>query len=117
MIEEGDRQYLLSLFKPSYPDVIAHHVTERPGVPKDSSPPEAADVVVIGYAKGEGIEALVVQVNGTTDRPIGGTYHITWSLDAAAGFKPVDSNRLIKEEGFQPIVLTIPIKTVPKVFY
>ena len=36
---------------------------------------------MIGRADdGESLECLVVEIDGTTDRPDGSTYHITWSL-------------------------------------
>ena len=116
-IDEGDRAYLLTIFVPQFPDVIAHHVTLSPGVKKDSPAPEAADIRVVGYVKGEHVETLVVEVNGTTERERGGHYHITWSIDREAGAVPVHSNDLIAEKGFERLVSVIPIKTTPKVFY
>lgn len=116
-IDEGSRADLMNLFRPQFPDVIAHHVTLSPGVKKGSDAPEPADIRVVGYVKGEGVEALVVEVNGTTERERGGHYHITWSIDREAGFLPVHSNNLIEEQGFERIVSVIPIKTTPKVFY
>ncbi len=116
-IGEEDRAMLLTLFRPQFPDVIAHHVTLSPGVKKGTPAPDAADIRVVGYVKGEGVEALIVEVNGTTKRERGGHYHITWSIDREAGFQPVHSNDLIAEKGFERIVSVIPIKTIPKVFY
>ena len=115
-IDEDSRAALLALFKPAYPDVIAHHVTEHPGVKKDAPAPEPAEIEIVGIVRHEGVEALIVKVNGTTERPIGGTYHITWSLDSAAGRKPVHSNDVIKEVGYERLVFTVPVKTTPKVF-
>lgn len=116
-INEDSRTALLALFKPTYPDVIAHHVTEQPGVKKtEAIPPSPADIKIIGIVCHEGVEALIVTVDGTTERPIGGTYHITWSLDAAAGRKPVHSNDVIREVGFERLVFTVPVGTTPKVF-
>lgn len=96
-LTEDDREKLLEEFPPRYPDVIAHHVTLKFGVPNDHPLPEAKKGVVVGLSDdGEGIQALVVEIDGTTDRPDGSTYHVTWSLDKDAGYKPVHSNDLIK---------------------
>ncbi len=66
--------------------------------------PEIASVRVIGYAcDPEGIEALVCEVNGTQTRSDGKTFHITWSLEPDDGFKPVMSNKLIEQHGFESI--------------
>lgn len=116
-IDEQSRADLLTLFVPTYPDVIAHHVTAQRGVPADAQPPEHADIQIIGHVCRDGVEALVVEVNGSKDRPYGGVYHITWSIDRAAGAKPVHSNDLIREHGYVPIALRAPVKTTPKVFY
>src|SRR3546814_9902597 len=48
---------------------------------------------------GEGLQALIVSIDGSTDRPDGSTYHITWSLDRSRGRKAVQSNDVIAERG------------------
>lgn len=50
-------------------------------------------VNVIGYAQGQLIEALAVEIDGKTRRLDGSFYHVTLSLSAPR--KPVDSNTLI----------------------
>jgi hypothetical protein len=57
------------------------------------------------------VEALVVELNGSTKRPDGNTYHITWSL--AEGRKPVESNIYV---GRASSVTPISITVIPKVF-
>ena len=111
------RAELLKHFPPKYPDVIAHHITYAFGVPKDSELPENPEhVEVVGYADdGKSLEALVVAINGSTERPDGKVYHITWSLDRGQGRKPVQSNDLIAENGFEK-VNPIHIKVTPKLF-
>jgi len=42
-----------------------------------------------------------VQLDGTTDRPDGSTYHITWSL--GAGRKARESNDILREKGWEPL--------------
>lgn len=101
VLSETERTRLLALFPPRYPDVVAHHVTDRPGVRKDAPLPPEADLVVVGMADdGEKVQALVVEVNGSTAREAGGTYHLTWSLDREAGAKPVHSNDVLASQGY-----------------
>lgn len=116
-LNEKDRNYLLSLFPPKYPDVIAHHITYQFGVPPDSDLPEQPkDIQVVGYADdGESIEALVVEIDSKIKRPDGKIYHITWSLDRSKGRKPVHSNDLILKHGYKK-TRPIQIKATPKRF-
>jgi hypothetical protein len=105
VISEGSREKLLQLVKPAFPDVIAHHVTVEFGIPKpDTGLGDSTTVRVVGYVVEEGLEAVVVEVNGRLDRPDGKTYHITLSLDREKGKKPVDSNALIERDGFERII-------------
>lgn len=104
LITDEDKATLLEVFPPSYPDVYAHHVTLKFGVPEDFPLPEQKIGVVVGFADDcKGIQALVVSIDGTTKRPDGSTYHITWSLDKEAGYKAVDSNDLIRFYGYTPV--------------
>ncbi len=100
-LSEPDRARLLGIFIPRYPDVIAHHVTEAVG---REEIPRAVEARVIGYTTDDtGLEALIIEIDGYKDRAGGRTYHITWSLDRAANYKPVDSNRVIAEMGFMAV--------------
>ena len=116
-LDEQSRNILLKTFPPKYPEVIGHHITHQFGVPEGTKlPSDVKDVKVIGYADdGTSLEALVVDVNGSTQRPDGGTYHITWSLDREQGRKPVHSNNLIKEQGYERIS-PIQITVIPEFF-
>lgn len=103
VLDNKSRDRLIKAFPPKYPDVLAHHITERFGVPKPTEPVRHYGVYVnvIGYADdGVGCEALVVEVSGKSTRKDGKVYHMTLSIDRAAGRKPVDSNRVIKEKGW-----------------
>lgn len=103
VLDGKSRDRLIKAFPPKYPDVLAHHITEKFGVPKPTEPVRhyGVDVKVIGYADdGVGCEALVVEVNGKSTRKDGKVYHVTLSIDRAAGRKPVDSNTVIKEKGW-----------------
>lgn len=100
ILTETSRDFLLQRFKPMFPEVIAHHITFC--FPDKGPPPEVSVVEVIGYANDDRIECLIAQLDGETERPSGGTYHITLSLDRAQGAKPVHSNGLIKK-GWQTL--------------
>lgn len=108
------RQRLAELFPPKYPEFLGHHITVKfPAKPNDPLPEAPKVAKIVGYAdNGEGLEALVVDIDGSIHRPDGKIYHITWSLDRAKGFKPVDSNTLIAQ-GFQPVD-PIEIMVVPE---
>jgi len=107
------RQRLAELFPPKYPEFIGNHITVQ-FVKSNSSLPEVPKTaIIVGYAdNGEGLEALVVEIDGEIHRPDGKIYHITWSLDRKKGFKPVDSNTLISQ-GYEPVD-PIEIMVVPE---
>jgi hypothetical protein len=111
------RELLLDKFPPKYEKVLAHHVTVEFGVPADTNLPEDAVLKVIGEAdSGDGLQALVVSVNGSTRRPDGGTFHVTWSLDPEK-YKPVDSNELIRDYSRRwKLRLATPFEATPSIF-
>ena len=54
---------------------------------------------MVGVADdGAGVQALVVEIGGTTRRPDGSAFHIAWSL--GAGRKAAESNDVIRERGW-----------------
>jgi hypothetical protein len=61
-----------------------------------------------------GVEALIVEVDGTTDRPDGSTYHITWSL--AEGREAIESNSVIARLGWQRVEPAIRVELHPQRF-
>ncbi len=70
---------------------------------------------MVGVADdGAGVQALVVEIGGTTRRPDGSTYHITWSL--APGRAAVESNGAIRERGWTAIPERHRVRLEPKVF-
>jgi hypothetical protein len=111
-LSDSSRTALLHHFTPKYSTVIAHHVTYKfPAKSTDELPPDVTEAHVVGYAEEPGLEALVVEVNGSTKRPDGGTLHITLSLDKNERKKPAHSNKLL-QGGFQH-VNRIPIHLTP----
>jgi len=103
------------IFPPKYDDFIGHHVTVQFGVPKTAEKPDVPERIrVLGYVEDrEGLEALIVCVNGSTKRDDGKTYHITWSLDRDK-FSPKDSNDLIERKEYT-LKLPIDIEVEPAV--
>lgn len=77
---QENRDKLLQAFPPKYPLLKADHVTIQLKEPETL--PYADTIDVIGIADdNNGIQALIVEVNGSMYRPDGRVYHITWSLD------------------------------------
>lgn len=110
--DHAERGDLLRMFKPKYPKVFAHHVTYSLKNKDRMNPPDISDAEIVGWAdSGDGLEAAVVSIDGTTERPGGGTYHITWSLDPEK-YKPANSNQLINS-GWEKLDRPIPISLTP----
>ena len=107
-----ERKRLLERFPPKYANVIADHVTLRVGGTELPRKPSAR---IVGRAdNGQSLECLVVELDGTTDRPDGSTYHITWSL--GTGRKAIESNDVLRDQGWEPIDAPIPIELEPARF-
>ena len=109
-----EREPLLQRFPPKYENVVADHVTLRTGATPDTPLPRQLEARVVGYASDESLECLVVELDGTTDRPDGSTYHITWSL--GPGRKARESNDVLRDKGWQAIDRPIPIELDPARF-
>jgi len=110
-----DRELLLQLFPPTYDDLIADHVTLRVGATAQTPLPRKPTARVVGKADdGRSLECLVVELDGTTDRPDGSTYHITWSL--GAGRKARESNDVLRDQGWTPVDEPIAIELQPARF-
>src|SRR5215213_3711257 len=108
-----EREMLLQRFPPKYDDVIADHVTLRVGATPETPLPRKSDARIVGRADdGKSLECLVVELDGTTDRPDGSTYHITWSL--GRGRKARESNDLLRDRGWTSLDQPLPIKLIPK---
>lgn len=117
-LPESDRSNLLAVFEPSHPDVVAHHVTLAFGVKEDYPLPTETTGRVVGIADDAemGIQALVIEIGGTTERSTDGkTYHITWSLDYDLGAKAMMSNTLLTQQGFTAVSPII-INLIPQFF-
>lgn len=116
-VDAWDRQRLLARFTPRWPDVIADHVTLDAEAKSQTLLPRSVSAEIVGEADdGEGLQAMVVAIDGSTDRPDGSTYHITWSLDRTRGRKPVESNDLIKTRGWRPLEKPVRVALIPARF-
>jgi hypothetical protein len=99
-IDRHERDDLLRRFPPRYGRIDADHVTYGRAPLADLPEHERAEL--IGRADdGAGVEAMVVSLGGSPERPTGGTYHITWSL--GPGREPVESNAVIAAHGWRPL--------------
>lgn len=111
----NERDRLLQRFPPRYDNVVADHVTLKVGADPDTPLPDEDHASVVGRADdGDSLECLVVEIGGTTDRPDGSTYHITWSL--GAGRKARESNDVLRGRGWQRIDERLDIRLKPDRF-
>lgn len=96
-LSEASREKLLKEFPPKYDKIIAHHITEKFGTFKDDPAPEMPESVkVVGYIdSGDGVEGLLVAINGRTTRLDGSKYHITLSINNDR--KPVETNNYVND--------------------
>ena len=110
-----ERDALLHRFPPKYDNVVADHVTLRVEATPETPLPRKPQAHVVGRADdGTSLECLVVELDGTTDRPDGSTYHITWSL--GPGRKARESNDVLRDQGWKPIAAPIDIELEPARF-
>jgi hypothetical protein len=114
LLDPDERTRLLHAFPPAYRDVIAHHVTLTAADNLPMSVPAHVTGLLLGRIDdGRGLEAMIVEINGTTDRPDGGTYHITWSLDRSAHREARESNAVILRLGWLRFAAPVRISLLP----
>lgn len=98
-LDPAERAALLAVFRPRYDRLVADHVTCKPD-PVGGLQPVEADIV--GRADDDaGVEALIVEIAGSPDRPDGSTWHVTWSL--GEGREAKESNAVIAEHGWKAV--------------
>jgi hypothetical protein len=111
-LDDDQRKELLLQFPPRFERTVADHVTLAAKVRKDAELPGENTCEIVGRIDdGAGVEALVVSIDGSPDRPDGSTYHITWSL--GPGRKAKESNDVIRERGWTPVELPMPVMLKP----
>ncbi len=114
-LDRDQRRELLQQFPPKFPNVVADHVTLNGKAAAEAPLPKECEGEIVGRADdGKGVEAMVVAIGGTTDRPDGSTYHITWSL--ADGRRAKESNEVIASHGWERFDLPMPILLIPARF-
>ena len=114
-VDRAERAALLERFPPRYPEAVADHVTLATDAERQPLPGEV-EARIIGHADdGAGVEAMVVALDGSTDRPDGSTFHITWSLDKARGRRAVESNDVLRR-GWDALGEAIPVTLTPARF-
>ena len=114
-LNREERRKLIERFRPKFRNVVADHVTLAARVPADSALPQETEGEIVGRADdGSGVEAMIVRIGGTTDRPDGSTYHITWSL--ADGRRAKESNDMLAAQKWAMFDQPIPIRLEPAAF-
>jgi hypothetical protein len=112
LVDPAEREALLTRFPPRYETVVAHHVTLKFGDRAAQAPGEVGARIVGAADDGSGVQALVVAIDGSTARPDGGTFHITWSL--ADDREARESNDVIAARGWTPLGPPVPVRLIPK---
>jgi hypothetical protein len=112
-LDREQRKELLQQFPPRYRNIDADHVTLRTRAAEDSALPDETLGEIVGRADdGRGVEAMVVAIGGTTDRPDGSTYHITWSLEP--GREAQESNDVLAGREWVALDLPMPVRLRPE---
>ena len=115
-LDREQRRELLERFPPRYRDIIADHVTLQTGA-EDQPLPDRVDAAIVGRADDrDSLECMVVTIDGTTDRPDGSTFHITWSLDKVKGRDARDSNDVLQQRGWERFEDLVALKLEPARF-
>jgi hypothetical protein len=95
-LTDAERLSLLAQFPPSYPRVLADHVTIQLTAPETL--PQADEIALLGMADNDaGGQALVVAIDGERLRSDGQPYHLTWSVDPEQGVRPWMSGGMVVE--------------------
>ena len=95
--------------------VVGRSPEKTARVAADSPLPQEKEGEIVGRADdGKGVEAMIVRISGTTDRPDGSTYHVTWSL--ADGRRAKESNNMLAAQKWVMFDAPIPIRLEPAAF-
>jgi hypothetical protein len=115
------RGWLLNMFPPKFSRVVCHHITvafsfnEQQFNEIIKQLGEQPTFMAVGYLADKSLECIAVslvqpgqssQPGNASERPLGGYYHITHSLERDR--KPVDSNKLLVASHGKPDELIYP---------
>lgn len=108
-LSDAARQAVMARFAPRFAVVRCDHITLAYGVAADCAPPPISRVNAVAYVGDDGLEALVVEVDGKLERDDGSVYHLT--LSRAESRKSVESNLLVADrtqwQTFEPMALEV----------
>lgn len=107
MLTEADRESLLRLFPTSHPRVIADHISAESLNHMHLVKDGPATGEVIGISDSEGMQSLVVRVNGSVLTSAGTPFHISWS--AEPGVSTSRAGEIIKKGGYVELASSIKI--------
>jgi hypothetical protein len=111
-LDREQRKELVQQFPPRFRNLVADHVTLAGKAADDAPLPQETEGEIVGRADdGRGVEAMVVRIGGTSDRPDGGTYHITWSLED--GREAKESNDVLRDQKWESFDLPMPVTLHP----
>ena len=113
-LDRGERDALLERFPPRYADPVADHITLQTRSHHKPLPPQTQARIIGRADDNKGVEAMVVELDGSPNRPDGSIYHITWSL--AEGRRAKESNDVIRAKGWQDFDKPIPVSVTPARF-
>jgi hypothetical protein len=114
-LDPDQRAELLQQFPPKFRRTVADHVTLQAKASGDAPLPEETDALIVGRVDdGQGVEAMIVSLGGTTERPDGSSYHITWSLEP--GRQAKESNDALASREWEMFDLPMPIRLQPARF-
>ncbi|ABP64191.1 hypothetical protein Saro_3949 (plasmid) [Novosphingobium aromaticivorans DSM 12444] len=107
VISDDDLQTLKKKYPPTYAFLAVPHCTLELGSSRQSRLPPPRKGVVFGKIDNlDGVEALLLSIDGETVRPDGAVLHITWSL--GPGRRPRDSHEAIRTTA--PLLSESPIE-------
>ena len=110
-LDRTERAALLGRYPPVYATTVAHHVTLATNAEHCALPDPVRAAIVGRVDDGAGVEAMVVTIDGNTNRPDGSTFHITWSL--GNGRRARESNDVIRDNGWSKRDEPVPITLTP----
>ena len=113
-LDREQRSALLERFPARYPQTVADHVTLETEAEKKDLPSQVEAAIVGITDDRRGVQAMVVTIDGSSDRPDGSTYHITWSL--SPGRRARESNDVLRDKGWDAFDDPIPVKLSPARF-